>query len=603
MLAAFLLAATPLLRADQPAPDWSPILPTTGPAGDGTRSSAERMLRDTFTLQGVQGVARRRPDGGLDWEYRGPRHDPEWAWFFNRHSYFVPLYKTYLRTHDDRYADYIFTTLDDWIMRHPTPGGLTFSAAWRPLEAARRILDSWTLVYLKLGNHPAFTPERRAHFLESIRAHGEQLRHHHALYGNHLITEMLALAQLSLVFPRGPETDEWLRYSLEQLRQNYSDQVYPDGSYKELSSHYQRVVAIDYQHLLTLLETSGRNDLADTWRPQVRRLWAYFAAVMKPNGDNPLNNDSDQETVADLLRPYAPDLIAGDPASRWLPYAGQAVFRSENQGSTQWAFFDVGPRGTEHDHTDRLHLSVSLGEYDFLVDNGRYTYKPGPWRDYFEGPSGHNVVLFNGTGSDQGPHQVTAPETTGRFITANGTELACGDTTFATAANPRAADWRRLVIHLEHHGWLVIDRLVTFAPANLTTLWHWAPDCDVSPTGTSAQLARNGSAALGLRLVSSESAGRWQDVRGADQPVQGWHSDRFNSKTPATCTLYDQQTTRPVTNVWLLAPGAEAPSALDVTFARDGRLTILVKQDTYTRRLHLDPEHPETLVIDTGVNP
>ncbi len=600
-LTLLLLAAWPRISAAvEAAVTWEPLFNGKGPADDATLAEADQALRDTFTLQGLQGVAARRPDGGFDWSDRGPRDDPEWAWFFNRQRYFTATSQAYLRTLDDRYAEFTFATLDDWIRQHPAPGRMSFSAAWRPLEAARRILDSWTFVYLQLGAHPAFTPERRARFVASVHAHGEQLRHHHALAGNHLITEMLALAQLSLVFPADAAAGEWLDYSLEKLECAYAEQVYPDGTHTELSAHYQRGVALVYQRLVTLLETAGRKDLADVWRPRVDSLWAYLAAVMQPSGANPLNNDSDQENLTLTLREHAPELAAGDQRSHWFPYAGQALFRSRSSAAdaTLWAFFDAGPRGTDHDHADRLHLSVSIGTREFLVDNGRYTYRPGPWRDYFAGPSGHNIVLFDGKGSDQGPQKVGQSGVLGRFFAQGNIELAYGDTGFAAGDNPRAGDWRRVVIHLREVGWLVVDRLVAFQPVELSTLWHWSPACDALPADeTRGQVIRLGAGALRIQVASSASAGNWQVVRGSSQPIQGWYSDRFNFKTPASCTVFTQRLAGPMTNVWLLTPSEESreDTRLAVDFKPTGKLGIRVRAANLERQLEFDPEHPEAV--------
>ncbi|WP_232767513.1 heparinase II/III family protein, partial [Geminisphaera colitermitum] len=356
---------------------------------------ADAALLDTYTLQGITATQPRLSNGGYDWDWRGPNKDPEWAWFFNRHAIFQNLLDAYRKTGDTRYRDHLLATLNDWIAAHPPPRAISFSAAWRPLEAARRVMESWIPTWRQLRDDPAaFPPERRARFLQSLHDHGNHLRHHHAFAGNHLITEMLALAELSLTLPDLPDALEWRDYALTRLARAYDEQVYPDGAHKELSTHYQRVVALNYQQLLTLLRTSGQTDLARAWEPRVRRLWEYFAAVMKPDGTNPLNNDSDTEAVATLLRAYSPDTLPPTHSTH-LPYAGQTIFRSRLSPLHLWAFFDTGPRGTDHDHADRLHFSLSIDRNDFLVDNGRYTYTPGPFRDYFAGPSAHNVVLLN----------------------------------------------------------------------------------------------------------------------------------------------------------------------------------------------------------------
>lgn len=560
-------------------------------------AQADAALADTFTLQGVTAIQPRRADGGYDWDWRGPRDDPEWSWFFNRHEAFIAAGRAWQATGDCRYIEWIFSTLDDWIVTHPAPGRMTFSAAWRPLEAARRILGPWTTVYENLRDDPAFTAERRERFLSSVRAHGEQLRHHHALFGNHLITEMLALAQLCLVFPETDDTDEWLSYALGRLAREYDAQVYPDGAYKELATHYQRVVAVNYQDLLDLLVKAGRLEEARDWRERSERLWNYLRLVQKPAGTAPVNNDSDQENIAGLLGAYAPRL-AGEPPRETvaLPYAGQIIFRDGGATATpQWAFFDRGPHGSAHQHEDRLHFSLSIGDADFLVDNGRYTYVPGPWRDYFAGPGGHNVVTIDGHGGEPGPKTTDAtepPPTT--LALGERWDSAFGDSRFALDGNPRAADWRRIVVNLRGDGWLVIDRIVAFGQRNVETLWHWHPDCAVTADGDARLLVQNGGRILRVALASTATAADLRQVRGSEEPVQGWHSVRFNQRVAATCTTARQTPQGPLLNVWFFSPGAQ-PAEIAIRQKSGAGLRLSLTHGDSVEELALDLDNPGDL--------
>ncbi|MFH1496621.1 MAG: alginate lyase family protein [Verrucomicrobiota bacterium] len=560
-------------------------------------AEADAALADTFTLQGVTATQPRLPDGGYDWDWRGPRNDPEWSWFFNRHEAFLAAQRAWRATGDRRYLDWIFATLDDWIVTHPAPGRMTFSAAWRPLEAARRILGPWTVVYENLHDDPAFTAERRDRFLDSVRAHGEQLRHHHALFGNHLITEMLALAQLCLVFPETDNTEEWLAYSLGRLAREYDAQVYPDGAYKELSTHYQRVVAVNYQQLLDLLVKTGRVDEARDWRARAERLWSYLHTVQKPDGTAPLNNDSDLEDVAALLRAYAPRLADEPPHETVaLPHAGQIVFRDggATPASPQWAFFDRGPHGTAHQHEDRLHFALAIGTTNFLVDNGRYTYVPGPWRDYFAGPAGHNVVLLDGRGGETGPEAIDAAEPPATTLALGERwESAFGDSRFALDGNPRAADWRRIVVNLRGDGWLVVDRVVAFGPRTVETLWHWHPDCEVTPDGDARLLVQNGGRSLRVALATTARTDLGQ-VRGSEAPVQGWHSPRFNQRMAATCTTARQTTGGPLLNVWFFSPGPQ-PAGVAIRQRSGHRVRLLLTRGDDANELTLDLNNPANL--------
>ncbi len=537
------------------------------------RATADAALARTFTLQGVTAVQPLRADGaGYDWDWRGPRDDPEWAWFFNRHHWFPALLAAYQETGDTRYSAALAADLDDWMATHPPPGRITFSAAWRPLEAARRLVHSWLPVAPALAALPGARPGIAARFDASLVAHGEHLLAHHAFGGNHLITEMLALTRLSLARPDLPGAGRWLDYGLDQLSRAYDEQVYPDGAHVELSTHYQRVIALNYQALLVQLRAAGRDDLVAKWEPRVERLWRYVAAVMTPSGANPQNNDSDRENYRGLLLSHSPGLLAPDraPGIVHLPWAGQTVWRGGPPERPHWAFFEAGPRGTDHDHADHLQFNLSLGTADFLVDAGRYTYAPGPWRDYFAGPAGHNVLLLDGRGADPRPRRVGAEPAPARFGEKGPLSWAWGDATFSDSDGRRIGDWRRVVIYARDAGWVVVDRIVTFSARELTTQWHWAPSVEATPAGA-RWTARSGEAEL---EVNAPNEGRWQAQRGQETPSpRGWFSPVFNKREPATQTDLMQNLRGPRVNVWLFRPPSTGESLMAETVAA-GRVVV-----------------------------
>jgi hypothetical protein len=513
---------------------------------------ADDALNDTFTLQGLRARQPRLSDGGFDWRWTGPNADPEWAWFFNRHGWFPSLWAAWKNTADERYCEAILTALTDWISANPAPGHFTFSAAWRPLEAARRLLGSWLPLYGGIISSCSAT--RRAQFESSLEDHGRHLRRHHALGGNHLVTEMLALVRLAAHVPHNPLAAAWLDYGLDRLDRAYEEQVYPDGAYKELSSHYQRIVTLNYQQLIETLQSAGRDDLVAVWAPRVERLWIYIRELTTPAGFNPLNNDSDRESYAQLVRRHAPS-VASQATSHAVhfPWAGQTVFRDE--ANHHWGFFDTGPRGTDHDHADHLAFIFAIGRREFLVDNGRHSYAPGPWRDYFSGPAAHNILLLENQPAEQGPRAVGDAPRHLAFRRESNCTLAWGDSVFASNGNPRAADWRRVVIHLHSFGWLIVDRLVTFSARRLTTQWHWHPECALPDTPDLMQdlLFKHGEEDLRVLFSTTlASRGITECFEGRSLPSpQGWFSERYNHRQPAPVLLHHQLLAGPVTNAWL----------------------------------------------------
>ena len=192
------------------------------------QQTAHHALQDTYTLQGVTGSPLKPNGTGYDWDHRGPNDDKEWAWFLNRHRYFEELYLAYCDSGEARYANKIYAILEDWLNAHQhPPRHMSFSSAWRPLEAARRVLESWDIVYLKLWHEPTFPAHLRTPFRDSLEAHGDYLQRHHALYGNHLITEMIALVKVAVLCFDAANSKAWMRYALNKLDEEYDKQVLP----------------------------------------------------------------------------------------------------------------------------------------------------------------------------------------------------------------------------------------------------------------------------------------------------------------------------------------------------------------------------------------
>lgn len=524
------------------------------------QKSADDALMDQFELQGIL-ASPVNEDGSYNWDYRGPKDDKEWAWFLNRHRYFEDLYVAYSATKDSRYANKIFTILSDWIQQNKTPpSGMSFSSAWRPLEAARRILESWDLIYLKLWNDSHFPEALKPEFLEALANHGDYLMEHHALYGNHLITEMLALLKLSLLLPETDSSARWKEYALQRLDEEYHKQFYPNGTHKELSAHYQRVVTLNYQILLRLLEKSGHDENLAIWQQRLDRMWGYFNAISKPSGYAPLNNDSDLEYVRRLLIENQQSDRPSPQESYYFPQAGQVVFRDFEQRKTKlWAFFDIGPRGTDHQHEDFLHLSLSLNQANFLVDNGRYTYRPGPWREYFQGPCSHNLILLDDITTQPKAKSSDQPLPGSGYIKADHYEAAWGEGSFRDKMGNLIGSWQRNVLLLPEVGLLVLDQVICFRPRQLVGYWHAHPDVTLDENSLDL-LLQNSKEKLSFTYANTQGLPPILDwISGENAPrIQGWHSPRFNEKLKSPVIRYTTTISKPTIFAWLFSPEKNA---------------------------------------------
>lgn len=549
------------------------LLPKPLEADGSVMTEAGDALEGRFWMQEVLAEVPRRADGGWDWECRGPNRESEWAWFLNRHLFFRDLYGAWYATGQARYAAAISAMVSDWVRANPLPEGLSFSAAWRSLEAARRIEEPWAEVFFGLREERAFAPEARLLMLASVAEHGDYLRHHHARGGNHEITEMMALVLIARAWPEFREASAWLDYAVGRLETALREQTYPDGMHKELANHYQRVAVLSFQRALEWLEGTGEKNHAARMRPRVEAMWEALVGMMRPNGDGPLNNDSDLESTAQFLRERAQPfyqrvdwawVLSGGQegecpkglASRYFPWGGIAVMREDASARSAWAFFDVGPYGSDHQHRDRLHLSISLGEQDYLVDAGRFTYEPGAARAYYQGPRAHNVVLLNGEGTLPGLFVVSEPLPVCAEVGVQRDVFEAQAWYAPALALGKGGAYHRREVVFEKGvpmgRWEVRDELVQVGPACWETLWHFHPDCPVQ--------IENGAVVTtftdrpNLKLVAVGFAPEWELVKGQKEPWrQGWYSEDYRQEQPATVAIARTRTYAPVVQQWSIS--------------------------------------------------
>ena len=533
--------------------------------------AADALQRDIFRFQKVEGSQPRLPSGHLNWNAQGPRNDPEWAWMLNRHAYFATLIYAWQQTGDDSYLFTLSSHLIDWVESNPYPDRLTFSASWRALEAARRLLDSWTYTFFTLQDQPGFTAEARLLMLTSLPEHADNLRNHASFWGgNHLLTEKTALVALSVAWPEFRDSEDWLDYAVGKTREELLAQTYPDGAFKELTNHYQRVVLLNLQIFVNLLMQSEQVKPDAILLGRAQAMWDFFVGSMRPNGYGPLNSASDIENNAHTV--WESNVVdfydredwryidtfgkegqrPADPPTRFYPWAGHAIMRSDWDTQADWAFFDIGPHGTAHQHLDRLHLSLSVGGVDFLVDSGRYTYQPGAWREYFKGPRGHNVLILDNQAAVPPPLEVSKPLPVAAQIHPEWDFFAASERFPADVMSGRngAHHTRVVLFDKANRRWFVIDEVIDFTSAKAEFLWHFHPEVSLHPRENGTWIATRDNVDLQIALLTA-------NTELVLDPTGSSYSERFNIKESAPLLSTDCLLTGPQIFVWCFQEGTD----------------------------------------------
>jgi len=545
---------------------------------------ADDTVNDIYLLQGVRGSARRDSNGKLDWMYRGPNGDREWALFMNRHFVLLGLKKAYAEHRKPEYMNYVNAFLADWIEANmPPPEGpdeYAMPEPWQPMSTASRLLQVWPQLFYYFLDEPLFDDSTRLLMLSSVHAQAEHLKRYHRQKHNHAVKEMVGLGHAAAAWPEFRNAADWSAYSIATLQAEIERQVYPTGVQKELSSHYQRTV-LEYVAQHIAFSDSAGVDVPDDFVALAESMADYLARSMKPDGHVIVNNDADADFVRDTLLGFAEQfdrddwryiasagasgLVPRGLPSSYYPYAGQLVSRSDWTDAAQWSFFDAGPWGISHQHNDRLHVSLSVGQRNLLVDTGRVNYiKDNPLRRHIISSAAHNVVLIDGAG--QGPQlpEREQPAVESAMVTPD-YDFAVASTGDNFPAIEGTAVHTRAFLYLRNRYWLVVDRIETDRPRRIDVLWHFHPDITLAQAdGGSVRSVDPGVANLRITPLGNE---RWSTeiIAGRVTPEpQGWYSPVYNTVVPAPTAVMTAEIEGNRIFAWLLTTATgdvEAPAA------------------------------------------
>jgi hypothetical protein len=578
-----------------------PAAPAAAPEGEAAATTiasdpkSEMILNDTFEFEAKAAKVPRTKSGGIDWTYTGPDDEKQWGLALNTHRALKDLLNGYMKTGNTEYVRRLDELIRDWVLSSPYPGGRSASTQWRTLEASTRV-NFWSQVFYALQDVDEFTPASRVLLLSSLPDHARFLKDFHKERGNWVVSEMTGLATVAVLWPEFEDAPAWLDYANDRMKREITAQVYPDGAHTELTTHYHFVMARRFGQFVSLLERADRT-VDPAFTAAVERMWNYLAYTLRPNGYNPLNNDSDYQHFGVHVDGGAPAFgrddwayIASngtrgtrpDSSSVVFPWAGQVVMRNGWTPDAHWSFFDVGPWGTGHQHNDKLHLSLTAYGRDLLVDAGRFTYTEGRLRDYFVGSRGHNVILVDGRGQRPDAETAEAPIPAGQYVFTPTFDYARG--TFANGYQNVGGQivHKRAVMYVRDRFWIVVDRIETNRPRDIQVLWHFHPDCSVVVEGKS--VSSIDQAQGNLRIAPAADLDWVVRIdRGEEAPdLQGWYSPKYNVKVPSPTAVYSARIERSRTFAWVLSPARGVVPALDASLLSADERTARVRVRTQT---------------------
>jgi len=567
------------------------------------KKQAKEILKDFFTRREVTAEIPKMKNGGWQWNFTGPEKDDEFGYTLNRHRYFLLLLKGWKETGEKVYAKKFDTIIRDWAIQNPLPEKSDSvwvvhrtttqeldwrdigEVIWRDLEAGVRLGETWLPAFFGFQQAESFTPAGRLLMLHSILIQADYLRNYHKSDHNWTTMEMNGLGLVGLLFPEFKKANEWADYAIKTMEKEINGQVYPDGTQTEISTLTQQVALERFESLADNFQKAGR-DVPESYLNRIEYMYNYLAYGMRPDGYQPLNNDSDRDDLRPKVLKAAEQFNRPDweyiatkgemgkkpkgYASKVFPWAGLHFMRNGWDADSHWSVFDAGPFGTGHQHADMLHLSVHAYGRDLLVDSGRFTHEnyfsfdPTNWRGYFRSSFSQNVILVDGKGQGAGPLRAEKPLEEGiDFVNTKSFDYAIGTFSYGYANGTNSgfsqdnviqAEHTRAVFYLKDNYWVIVDQVKTGRTRKIETLWNHAPDVNVEIEGN--QIVSNDKNKGNVRIVPIGDV-PWsvEIIKGQTEPfIRGWYSETYGKKEEIRTAVYSSDIDGEVTFAWIIVP-------------------------------------------------
>ncbi|MCW6038010.1 heparinase II/III family protein [Spirulina subsalsa FACHB-351] len=481
----------------------------------------------------------------------------------------------------------IYSVITDWIDHNPF---YSFDG-WHPYTTSLRIVN-WTYA---IHTFPELKTEK---ILESLWKQINYLYHNKEYFagGNHLLENLRALIIGGLNFNH-PKTEKIVNTSIEELIQQLSYQILPDGGHYERSPMYHLIV-MNLVAESTACLYSANLPIPTFILDSLSKMLEFAQGIRLHNGNYPLWNDaaynitySLDETInwtkqllnspSQNLQSYLlsscnllhlhllnknPDSHSSDcknlkpdpnlipenqkhtddkknSISYHAPHTGYSILRNSHGLELG---FDYGlpcpPELPPHAHADCLTIDLYYQGQPIIIDTGTSEYKKGLIREYERSTKAHNTVEI----ADQNQSEVWGSFRVGRK--AKPLNVTSGVFEKLQWMSASHNGYYHSPIQSIHHRWIgleqtnviILDVIATdqtqIAQSNRygTARFHFAPNLDLIPD-SSKDIYHYSSKDLSFWVQNFSSVQSNQTKWLNSQNSSSWHSPEFGQPISRGC--------------------------------------------------------------------
>ena len=499
-------------------------------------------------------------------------------WIYNLH------YFDYLRTiliEHKKYPSHslylLFRRLiQEWIDGCP----IASSQAWDAYPLSLRInnwLRSYDVFEAELEADPLFARKLRQSLFTQAAFLEKNLEYH--LLNNHLLENGRALWYAGLFFGEA-DALRWRKTGHQILLRGLEENFLADGGHDELSPMYHQIMLDMYQEVADVM-ASRSETIPEILNQRLLSMRIWFTAVLHPDGELPLFNDSAMGIAGDPADFTGSDISAADGLTALID-SGYFVFRDLSKNN--FLLFDCGPMGpdhrNQHGHCDALSFELSIAGQRMIVDTGVNDYYGDiDSRQFVRSTRAHNTVVVD----DEEQSEIwdrfrIARRARPKDVIHSANEQLM----FVSAAHtgyerlPGKVTHRRWVCYVDQTFWVICDRLEGSGVHTVENLLHFHPEVVVEQAALSTEFGHSGKLRRGdVKLqVLAWGQSEAKQYYGQQSPLQGWYSEEFNANIENTVWGLKHELALPTWSGYVLWPDLSDASIKFVEQANRATLTV-----------------------------
>ncbi len=416
-------------------------------------------------------------------------------WLYNLH-YFDDLNAEGATSRRAWHAAFI----ERWISENPVGQG----NGWEPYPVSLRVVN-WIKWSLSGGD---LSPAALASLALQAEYLAQRLETH--ILGNHYLANAKALVFAGAYF-EGDRAARWLKTGRAILREQWAEQILPDGGHFERSPMYHCLALEDALDIINVLRAHGFSSEEGPTKAAASVMLRFLPAALHPDGRIAFFNDSafgiapePEELSSYAVRLGLPPLA--EPGSAVLARPQFGLWSLAGGGGR--LIMDAGPAGPDHllahAHCDTLSYELSVGRRRLVVNSGTFAYA-GPERVAFRSTAAHNTVQVDG--DEQ--HEIWADfRIARRGYPYDVRWYAAGDSPYLSAAHTgysrlKGRPQHRRTVFFRDGAWSINDEVQGAGRHAAVSFVHLHPDVKVLEAGERTILCALGEMTVRFEAIDA----------------------------------------------------------------------------------------------------